>query len=170
MNTDNISVILKNWKRRALKGIDSHYGAERYYRKANLFMGVPTIILATTITSLSFFFVGRNIPIWVQYVVGFSGLVQVLLASLHTWFKYSELAQRHHEAGSEYASIRREIEELEACTEEVTREEIQSVRTRWDNISKKIPVAPASVWKATQKAYGGHGTVNGEILDYEENN
>ncbi len=169
MTTNSASNVLNNWKSRALKGIDSHYGAERYYRRANYLMGVPTIILATTITSLSFFFVGREVPIWVQYVVGFSGLIQVILTSLHTWFKYNELAQKHHEAGSEYAAIRRQIEELEAFSEDVTNEKLKEIRVRWDNISKKIPVAPTSVWRATQKAYRGHGTINGKVITHDEN-
>ena len=127
-------------------------------------IGIPTIILATIVTSVSFVFIGKEVPFWGQLLVGFASLIQVVLVSLHTWLKYSEMAQNHHDASSDYASIRRRIELLEVDLEKVTKEQLDDIAKQLDNISKLSPVAPGRIWKLTQKAFGGHGTVDGEIL------
>lgn len=164
MDREKVESLLSSWKRRTLKGIDSHYASERYYKKINKMFGIPTIILAVIITSVSFVFIGKEIPLWGQLVVGFASLFQVVLASLHTWLKYSETAQNHHEAGSDYASARRQIELLETDLDNVTREQLNDIAKQLADISKRSPVAPGRIWKLTQEAYGGHGTADGEIL------
>ena len=160
MDRNKVESLLSSWKRRALKGIDSHYASERYYKKLNKMFGIPTIILATIITSISFVFIGKEVPLWGQLVVGIGSIFQVVLTSLHTWLKYSETAQIHHDAGSDYASVRRKIELLEADLDNVTKEQLDNIANQLSEISKKSPVAPGGIWRLTKEAYEGHGTAD----------
>jgi hypothetical protein len=162
--------IMKSWDRRALKALDAHYESGRYYARMNSLIGIPTVVLAAAISALAFATVANGAPLWVQLLIGFLGLIQTVLASLHTWLRHSELAEKHRQAGARYAAIRRHIEQLSTGTETPGDRAVSAVRESIDAISREAPSIPAKIWLMTQTAYGGHGTAAGVVLSPEKSN
>jgi len=161
---DQIIKMLNSWERRVLKCVDAHYESERIFKRFNFLIGIPTIILAAIISAVSFYYIGKTVLLWVQMTVGFLGLFQFVLSALHTWLGYSELAIRHHKAGSDYAALRRRIEQLKNLPAYITEDSITEVRESIDKLSKEAPTIPGRVWKKTQIAFRGHGTADGDVL------
>ncbi len=162
--------IMKSWDRRALKALDAHYESGRYYARMNSLIGIPTVALAAAISALAFATVANGAPLWVQLLIGFLGLIQTVLAALHTWLRHSELAEKHRQAGARYAAIRRHIEQISASTETPGEPAVSELRESLDAISREAPSIPAKIWLTTQKAYGGHGTAAGVVLAPEKPN
>lgn len=159
--------VLKAWDRRALKGVDAHYESSRLFVKVNTLIGVPTIILAAAVSALAFATVGKASPLWIQMTIGFFGLLQAILAALHTWLRHTEVAEKHRQAGARYAAIRRRIEEIVAFPELIQPSHLQEIRSSLDVIAREAPSVPPKVWRLTQLAYNGHGTADGKMLGLE---
>ena len=164
--TKNPTQLLVSWDRRALKALDAHYETARLYARMNSTIGIPTVILAAAISGLAFATVGSAVPLWVQLCIGFLALIQTVLASLHTWLRHSEVAEKHRQAGSRYAAIRRHIEEL-LSYDNINQNQAAGIRQSLDTVSREAPSLPARIWRRTQMAYKGHGTAAGKILSPE---
>ena len=160
--------MLNAWERRTLKALDAHYDSERIFRRSNSLIGIPSVASGVVISALSFYFIGKQVSIWAQLTVGFLGLIQVVLATLHTWLRHNELADKHHMAGNNYAAIRRHIEQLITQPTKITEDSVSEIRKRIDELSKEAPTIPGRVWRKTQIAYRGHGTADGRILPTDE--
>jgi len=158
--------LLQNWDHRALKALDAHYESARRYWRINKRIGIPTVVLATIIIGLAFSTVGRVMPLWVQMSIGFLSVAQAVLAALHTWLRYSEIADKHRLAGARYAAVRRKIEQVRVIDSEAMDQAtaITEIRNELDALGREAPSIPPKIWKLTQVAYRGHGTANGTIL------
>jgi hypothetical protein len=156
--------VLESWDRRALKSIDAHYESGRYYARMNRVIGTPTVALAAAISALAFATAANGSPKWVQLLIGFLGLIQAVLASLHMWLRHAEVAESHRQAGARYAAIRRHIEQLSSTCEPPSAKAMDSIRESQDAIARQAPSISAAIWRRTQDAYGGHGTAGGRVL------
>ena len=165
--TKTPSQLLTFWDRRALRALDAHYETARSYARMNSAIGIPTVILAATISALAFATVGSAVSLWVQLCIGFLALIQTILAALHTWLRHSEVAEKHRQAGSRYAAIRRHIEQLLSYNE-INQDQTSMIRESLDTVSREAPSLPAKIWRRTQIAYKGHGTADGKILNPEK--
>ena len=87
-----------------------HYQAGKWAARRHIMLGVP-VVVATAIVSTSIFATLNEQPsVQWKIAAGLISLVAVVLAALQTFFKYSELAEKHKTAGANYGSLRRRIE------------------------------------------------------------
>jgi hypothetical protein len=64
--------------------------------------------------------------------------------------KFSERAEKHRIAASKYGALRRELEEILAAAEEITRETIAPLRQRIDRLAEEAPPVPDKIWSRRQ--------------------
>lgn len=150
MANESLDLLLDKWERRVKKNIEAHYASEQYYNKRHKALGMISIALGSIITALSFYYLSKSSPEYIQLIIGFSAISQIIISSLHTWLRYDELANKHHNTGSKYASIRRLIEQFKL---ERNESNLNEIREHIDKISDDSPIPPTSIWKGIQKKY-----------------
>jgi hypothetical protein len=94
--------------------------------------------------------------LWERILVGFLSVTAAVLASLQTFLRYSELAEKHKTAAVKYGAIRREVEEALATNEpenRQSREFFRSIRGRWDALDEESPIVPASIYDPVAKEF-----------------
>lgn len=156
--------ILPKWERRVLKAIDAHYESARHFAAWNVKLGVPSVILSIIVCGLAFSTVAGPTPLRVQVTIGILAIIQTVLASLHTWRRDSETSDKHRLAAAQYASIRRQIEQVRNSELPASEQVLSDIRTQLDTLGTGSPSIPPPIWKRTQIAYSGNGTAGGKIL------
>ncbi|MBD1261991.1 DUF4231 domain-containing protein [Maribacter polysiphoniae] len=78
--------------------------------KRHIQLGVPIVITSTIVATTIFSTLSSNPDIEWKIITGFLSISAAVLASLQTFFKHSELSERHRIAGAEYSSISRNLE------------------------------------------------------------
>ena len=156
--------LLSKWERRVLKAIDAHYESSRHYSGWNSKLGVPSVILSIVVCGLAFSTVAGPTPLLVQMTIGFLAIIQTVLASLHTWRRDSETSDKHRMAAAQYASIRRQIEQLRNSDVPASEQVLSEIRAQLDTLGTGAPTVPPAIWERTQVAYGGSGTAAGKVL------
>jgi hypothetical protein len=82
-----------------------HFNAAARWRKVHLFLGIPSTLFAA-VAGGSFFAGGR------EWLAGFLALAAACLSAVSTFLNPSGIADRHHNNGVKYSSIRRELRKL----------------------------------------------------------
>jgi hypothetical protein len=158
--------LLSTWDKRLLMAMNAHYVTASRYARRNKQFGIPCVVLAAVIATLAFATIRVN-SMWVSLAVGFLGTLQVVLSSLHTWFRYSETAEEHRQAGARYAAIRRQIELVRAFSGSVNgiqSSAVTEIRLAMDALGREAPTVPADIWKQTHDAMQTKGKVDIEEM------
>lgn len=138
----------------------AHYATAASMTKRHYLFGVPIIVLCAFAGTTLFSSIGAETPVWVFIVLGIACLIASVLASLLTFFQFSETAGRHRFAASNYAVIRRELELLQleysdigAINEPQVLERLTEVRYRLDKLGTESPGIPGSIWNQVIKQF-----------------
>jgi hypothetical protein len=103
------------WLRRARESQLSHYEMANRLAKRNLMMGVPVIAITALVGTSAFgSIVADPVPILAKVAAGGASVLAAVLASLQTFFKFSERAERHKTFAAKFGAVRRELETLHA--------------------------------------------------------
>lgn len=138
--------LLGDWYRRLRFAQFVHYEAAKEFDRMNYWLGIPVIVLSTFVGTSVFANIGKEVEPRVQILVGLVSVIAATLASLQTFLKYSERAEKHRVAASKYGALRRELEEILAVAEEITRETITPLRQRIDKLAEEAPHVPDKIW------------------------
>ena len=67
---------LEKFRNRALHWRDAHFDCARLYQRLDNLLGIPAVVLATTILGFAFYAVDRpSAPVWAQYALAGWGLL-----------------------------------------------------------------------------------------------
>ena len=92
----------------------AHFKRGKNASKKHMQLGVPTIVTSTLVSTSIFINLLKKADSWGHDALVFFALILSLLAAvlaaLQTFFKFTEVAEKHKAAGSSYATLRREIE------------------------------------------------------------
>ena len=75
-------------------------------------LGVPVVILTTFIGTSVFATLQDEIDTSLKILVGVISVTAAVLASLQTFLRFGERAEKHRVAGESWAALRREIDEM----------------------------------------------------------
>ena len=137
------------WLQRAHLVLDAHHTAAGMFEKRHYWLGIPTVALSTVVATAVFASLQNTPHIYMQIVVGLASILAAVLASLLTFLRYNERAEKHRLAGVRYGAIMRQLEQARQIpphTEEEARGFFDSIRSRWDKLNEESPTMPTKTW------------------------
>lgn len=116
-------------------------------------MGVPVISITAIVGTSAFASVVADlVPTWARVVAGGASVLAAVLASLQTFFKFSERAERHKTFAAKYGAVRRELEALHASGRATAETELlNTLREKLDRLAEDAPAVAADVFDRIQR-------------------
>jgi peptidoglycan hydrolase CwlO-like protein len=151
---DSVDELLKRWHKRLRESQFAHYESAKMLSRANLGLGIPVVIFSTLVGTSVFATIQSNPNLLIQITLGLLSMVAAVLASLQTFFRYSERAEKHRGVGARYGAIRREIEQVIANPQTEysnAKETLDSLRTKIDSLADEAPEVSSQTWKRVLK-------------------
>jgi len=137
---------MEYYRLRAHRAARAHYLAAKYYEKSNIALGVPGIVANTIVGTAIFATISQQSTIYIQVITGLLSLSAGVLASLQTFFKHSERAEKHRFAAANYSSIFRKLDLIkirkdlsDTKHEKLLFSELQSVVEQINQLEKDSP-------------------------------
>jgi len=149
LSTDQL---LADWYKRIRFVQYCHYEAAKACDRLHLVLGIPVIVLSTLVGSSVFSSMGQT-PInpTLQIATGLTSLLAATLASLQTFFRFAEKAEKHRLSASRYGALRREAEEMLATCPQPQAEMIAILRQKLDRLADEAPHIPHQIWARRQQ-------------------
>lgn len=143
-----LASLLENWLRRARESQRGHYQAAARLEHLNYWFGIPVVIMTTVVGTSVFASLQRRVDVRWQVMIGVFSVLAAVLASLQTFLRFSEKAEKHRSAGAAYGAIRRELEMILSVTpaEQDAKQLLDGLRTRIDALAKDAPEIPTHAW------------------------
>jgi hypothetical protein len=88
----------------------AHYLAAKQAERMNTWLGVPVVVTTTAVGTTIFSTLSGNPDVRLKIGAGLLSLLAAVMASLQTFFKFSERQQKHLQAGAQYGALRRRLE------------------------------------------------------------
>jgi hypothetical protein len=145
--------LLREWLRRARESQWGHYGAERSYLRVHYLIGLPLVVLTTFSGTSVFVTMSSTADQWFQLLVGTTSVVAAILGGLQTFLRSTDRAAAHRTAATNYASLRRRLEQAIALGtgSECDTALLDDVRDRLSELADRSPPIPQRVWRRTEK-------------------
>ncbi|HWB56748.1 MAG TPA: SLATT domain-containing protein [Gaiellaceae bacterium] len=110
--TPGVLDLLRDWSARAGASAARHYSSADRLSRGNLMLGIPVVVLTTFIGTSVFATLQDEIDTSLKILVGVISVTAAVLASLQTFLRFGERAEKHRVAGESWAALRREIDEM----------------------------------------------------------
>ena len=112
------------------------------------------IIIITTLIGTSVFasLTAETIGPYEKIVVGMLSVVAAVLASLQTFFNYTEKSEKHRTAAARFGTVRRKFEAIYAQRSQAYDEnKVSALREELDRLAEDLPAVPVSIFDRVQK-------------------
>jgi hypothetical protein len=144
--------LLADWYKRIRFVQYCHYEAAKACDRLNLWLGIPVIVLSTWVGSSVFASLGQDsVNSTLQILTGLISLLAATLASLQTFFRFTEKAEKHRLSAARYGALRRETEEMLATCSQPPAEMIATLRQKLDRLADEAPHIPHRSWARRQQ-------------------
>lgn len=133
--------LLRNWRHRAALSQEAHYARATRLATFNIWFGVPVVVLTTFVATSVFATLTEDPSLELRIFVGTVSALAAVLASLQTFLRFQERAEKHRASAELWASIRREIDEMLALHPDYLAERsdpkryLDDLRRRMDEVS-----------------------------------
>ena len=137
--------LLSHWHAGVREMHIAHSKAAAHYDRMNVVFGVPVVIFTTGVGTAVFASINSSPDPVLQVVVGFFSVAAAVLASLQTFLRYAERAEKHHTAIARWGALRRKIEHLQVVRpveSEKLDELLASLQSQWDALENESPTVP----------------------------
>jgi hypothetical protein len=157
--TQPVLNLLRDWANRAAASSETHYQAASRLSRRNVQFGVPVVALTSLVGTSVFATLQQNVDLSIRITVGALSVVAAVLASLQTFLRFSERAEKHRAAAEAWAAVRREIMEMIALhptypdSRGDPKHYLDELRRRMDEISAQSPEMGGR-WSDAQSQYG----------------
>lgn len=148
--TSDVDTLMTDWFRRARESQYIHFECGTFFSRLNLLLGVPAMILSTGVGTAVFASLEKNVDGDLRIIVGLISIAAAILASLQTFLRFSERAERHRLTGSAYGAIRRSLEFVKTFPpgdEEQLKAAMAEIKKQMDALAKEAPEVPSSMKK-----------------------
>jgi hypothetical protein len=139
--SESVLTLLRDWQLRAAVGQEAHYARATSLADYNIWFGVPVVALTTLVATSVFATLQEDIRIELRVLVGFISALAAVLASLQTFLRFQERAEKHRVSAELWAALRREIDEMLALHPDYLAERsdpkkyLDDLRRRMDEVS-----------------------------------
>lgn len=148
----------KKWQARVACLKSAHFQSSNHYDKRSTLLGTALIVVSALVGALA-----ALTPSFQQYkfiwdwLTPIASLVATVLAGLQIFFRYSERAERHRQAGSNYARLEmildlragEQTEDGQGVTSAEAVCPLKEVLSEWAWLTSGGPVIPRSIYKRT---------------------
>ncbi|HEX2093388.1 MAG TPA: SLATT domain-containing protein, partial [Longimicrobiaceae bacterium] len=124
----------------------AHFQAARRNELRNVLLGIPVVILSAVVGATVAFQSSSDTR--VKAAVGTLSVIAGILASLQTFLRHAERAEKHRIAAVRYGSLRRELEEVflfRSREEPFPQKFVESFRMRWAALDRETPMLPGGI-------------------------
>ncbi|MDQ4023933.1 MAG: SLATT domain-containing protein [Actinomycetota bacterium] len=159
--TEAVLSLLADWQRRAAVSQDAHYVRATRLTKFNIWFGVPVVALTTFVGTSVFATLQEDVRTDLRILVGFVSVLAAVLASLQTFLRFQERAEKHRAAAELWSALRREIDEMLALHPDYLAERsdpkayLDELRRRMDEVSGQSPEIGDRDWSKADRKFGG---------------
>lgn len=146
--------MLHLWQTNCRRSQIANYKAMSHFGRRNYFFGVPTVALSAFVGTSVFASLNAGSEVQYPIVIGAMSVLASVLAALHTFFRWGELAAKSKAAAAEYGILKREIDQIlanAATGEEIGDDSVTGIRKNMDAISRSAPDLPNKIWTAATK-------------------
>jgi hypothetical protein len=129
---------------------NAHYRAATLFERIHLYLGVPVIVLSSIVGTAVFASLQKSLVSTVQISVGLLSIVAAVLASLQTFLRYSERAEKHRIAGAKYGALNVDLELLESlppADPDTLKQILGDFAVRWNKVREESPTIPDRLWR-----------------------
>ncbi len=158
--TGPVIALLRDWGRRAERSHSINYRIAQRLSRFNVALGIPIVILTTFAGTSIFATLGETGIVGFKIIVGLVSVLAAVLASLQTFLRFSERAEKHRVAATRWAAIRREIDEMVSLhpvypeSRGDPKRYLDNLRDRIDKLTTESPESTVALAEA--RAWWGH--------------
>jgi hypothetical protein len=148
--------LLQNWRGRVYAAQSAYYLEATRYKRWHYLLGIAVVGLSTIVSSSAFAEKGGGFSL-PTVIIGLLGSLAAMLAGLQTFLKLGESAALHGVAAEGYASIRREIEELQALPRHLrgnVRVTLDDLRQNINKAGQNAPQLNEHLWARMVRRFG----------------
>jgi hypothetical protein len=148
---------LSKWERRARESQFSHNESAKAFENAGYWLGIPVVVLSSTVGTTVFATLQKQVSFGVQLGVGAISVLAAILAGLQTFLRFPERAEKHKTVAADYGTVRRQIEEILALSHASrgsSKECLELVRKKLDALAEVAPNVPTRIWNRTIRELG----------------
>jgi len=151
--------LLSDWRARAIASSEAHYALATSLSRSNIRFGVPVVALTTLVGTTVFATLQQQVNVGVRIAAGMFSVLAAVLASLQTFLRFGERAEKHRVAAERWAAIRREIDEKLAlhptylASRGDPQQFLDQLRGKMDEASQQSPELGEHGWWRTQRRY-----------------
>jgi hypothetical protein len=139
--------LLRDWHLSLVILHRGHWSAARHYESRNFWLGLLAAVSAAIAGTAVFATLSESPSTAVRTAIGGFSILAAVLSALQTYFRSSELAERHKGAAVKYGFLRRELEQRIQSDEGASSEaKLDDFRGRWDAIDGESPPIPAKLY------------------------
>jgi hypothetical protein len=159
--TEAVLALMREWQERASISQDAHYVIATRLSSYNLVFGVPVVVFSTVVGTSVFATLQENVSVGWRIGVGIVSVIAAVLASLQTFLRFQERAEKHRAAAEHWAAIRREIDQMLALHPDYLaersdpKEYLDQLRQRMGEVSAQAPEIGHKDWSAAEARYDG---------------
>lgn len=137
------------WLQRAHLVLSAHHMAAGIFEKRHYWLGIPSVAISTVVGTAVFASLQKSPHVSIQIIVGLASIAAAVLASLLTFLRYNERAEKHRLAGVRYGTIMRQLEQallIPPHNEDEARDFFNSIRDQWDKLNEESLTMPTKIW------------------------
>jgi hypothetical protein len=148
--------LLQDWRSRVYAAQSAYYLEATRFKRWHYVLGIAVVVLSTIVGSSAFADkpAGEGIP---AVMIGLMGSLAAILAGLQTFLKLAESAALHGVAADWYASIRRDIEQLQALPPHLrgnVKETLDAIRHTMNKAGQNAPQLNEHLWARMARRFG----------------
>lgn len=145
--------LLATWLRRSREAQAAHYEMANRLGKRGQWFGVPVILITAIVGTSAFASVTATaVSVEAKVAAGLLSVLATVLASLQTFFKFPERAEKHRRSGAQFGAIRRELEATLAEGGTFDPHYVAALREKLDRLADDAPHVPWVVMEAASKS------------------
>ncbi len=152
--------LLQDWATRAAASASTHNRIAGKLARYNVLLGVPVVMCSTFVGTSLFATIQHQGSVQFKIGVGMISVAAAVLASLQTFLRFAERAEKHRVAASRWEALRREIAEMISLhptypeSKGDPKKYLDSLRERMDKLSDESPAMGERTWIRAQKRFG----------------
>ena len=158
--TPRVLTLLREWNDRAGATAETHYAIAARLGRLNVRLGIPVVVLTTFVGTSVFATLERHVDLSLRILIGVVSVLAAVLASLQTFLRFAERAEKPRAAAESWSSIRREIAEMLAlhpdylATRGDPKDYLDRLRRRMDQVAAQSPEMGDRAWSRAEERYG----------------
>lgn len=156
--TPRVLDLLEDWRDRATTTSAGHYRQASRLARLNIRFGIPVVALSTFVGTAVFATLQKDVNVGLRIGVGLVSVLAAVLASLQTFLRFGERAEKHRASAELWAALRREIDEMLAlhptylASRGDPKEYLDDLRRRMDEIAQQSPeLGEHGLWRPTRR-------------------